>query len=161
MSPAGAGTVDDARIPFRERLIAEPKPLHDTRPEVLDDDIGAVDQPQCDFLAARILEIDGDRAFIAVEAQVRRAFPLDEQVRHAPVAHPVALDRLDLDNLGAEIAQHLGCKRPLGELGEIGDDESCERSAHGRSLQLLSVEVATANRRRRGSNRRCRTRPRR
>ena len=42
------------------------------------------------------------------------------------MAHPVALDRLDLDDLGAEIAQHLGGERPLGELREIGDDESCQ-----------------------------------
>src|SRR5215213_5350296 len=111
LSPTGAGTVDDARIPLRECLVTESKPLHDTGSKVFDDHVGTVNQPQRDILATRVLEIDGDRTFVAVEAQVGRAFPLpppspcqgegsfslDEQVCHAPVAHPVALYRLDLD----------------------------------------------------------------
>jgi hypothetical protein len=50
------------------------------------------------------------------------------------MAHPVTLDRLDLDDLGAEIAQHLGRERSLGELGEVGDDEPCQWSGHDRGF---------------------------
>src|SRR5687768_11801546 len=93
-----------------------------------------VNQPQRDILATRVLEIDGDRALVAVEAQVGRALSLDEQVRHAPVAHPVTFDRFDLDDLSAEIAQHLGSEGALGKLSEVGDDEPCERSGHDRGV---------------------------
>ena len=45
-----------------------------------------------------------------------------------PVAHLVALRRLDLDHLGAVVAEHLGAVRAAEHASQIDDDEPCERA---------------------------------
>ena len=55
-------------------------------------------------------EVEAVRAIVAVDADEVRRVTVPE--RRPPVAHLVALGRLDLDHLGAEVAEELGAVRP-------------------------------------------------
>jgi len=64
-----------------------------------------------------LFQIEHKRALVAIE--------VEEDMAHLGVpggtgiAHDVALRRLDLDHLGAEIAQDLGRQRPEDDRGQI------------------------------------------
>ena len=72
-------------------------------------------------LASGILEVERDRPLVPVQRQERNAFAVDPNVGHAPVPHPVALDRLDLDHVCAEVSEDLCGKWSLRQLGEVGN----------------------------------------
>jgi len=73
--------------------------------------VGALGQAQQDTPGGLLLEIEHDRALVAIDRQVERAHV---GVAHrAELARCVALGRLDLDDIGAEIAELL--RRPGAE----------------------------------------------
>ena len=113
---AGNAAMDQAGKPLRQHLvIAEAPFLHRAGLEVLDQHVGALQQPQQDRLARRLAEIERDRAFVAVDADEIAGVALVE--RRAPVADFIALRRLDLDHVGAVVRQDHRAVRPARARG--------------------------------------------
>ncbi len=83
---AGRRGVDDIRIQRPNLVVAEPEPVHDARPEVLHHHVGALEQAQDQRLAVRVLEVDRERALVAVGGEIEGADAVDERVRPRPVA---------------------------------------------------------------------------
>ena len=80
----------------------------------------------------RVLEVEGDRALVAVDAQVVGRDAVAD--RRLPGAGVVAARALDLDHLGAEVGQQ---HRGVGagqDPGEVGDQQPGQRS-RGRSVR--------------------------
>src|SRR5581483_2323234 len=67
---AGHADVDQAGVLRTEALVAQAQPLHHAGAEVLDRDVGGAGQPAGEVDAPRVLEVDGDRALVAVRDQV-------------------------------------------------------------------------------------------
>ena len=79
------------------------------------------------FLPARFTQIDRDRALVASDRRPPQAATVDP---HAVAPHDVTdFGRLDLDDLGAEVTQHLARERPRDERAELQDACSRERRA--------------------------------
>jgi hypothetical protein len=113
--------VDEARVELRERLLAEAEPLHRAGLEVLAEDVGAGDELEHDLAAARILGVDGDALLVAVEE--------GEEARAGAHELPrvVAAERLDLDHLGAEVAEDDPAGRPHHHVRELDHPQAGER----------------------------------
>src|SRR5262245_21165864 len=98
---AGADGEDDARVERRQCLVAEPHPLHDTSAEIVDDDVGAFDQPADDSTSRFRAEVQRDATLVAVEAAEyrveRTGRVVDRRARQIPGA-----DALDLDHVSAQ-----------------------------------------------------------
>ena len=75
----------------------------------------------------RVGEVQGDRALVAVDAQVVGGDPV--AVWWLPGPGVVALGTLDLDHLGAQVGQQHGGVRPGEDAGEIGDQQPGQRPA--------------------------------
>jgi len=96
--------VDDAGIARRDLLIGQPEAPHRSRPEALEQHVGAQRQPPRQLAVARLGQIQRDRALVAVEPQVVRRAALGP--RRTPGAGVVAGARaLDLDHLGAQVGE--------------------------------------------------------
>jgi hypothetical protein len=129
---AGNGAVDEAGLQLAQRVIAEPEPLHHSRPEILDDDIGGAQQAAEHLLAGLALEIDGDRTLAGVLGEERRPHQrLVEGGIGAELAREIAhAGRLHLDDLGAQQRELIGSERPCEHIGEIEDANAAEKPAH-------------------------------
>ena len=114
-----------------ERVPAEAEVVHDPRREVLEQHVGVVDEPEEQVAPLGAGEVEGDAALVVVRAVVQRA-PLPPAVlRRRPrrrVAHEVgAGDRLDLDHVGAERAEHVGRGRSGPPRGAVDHAHAVER----------------------------------
>lgn len=102
--------------------------MHHAGPEILHRDIGFLGKAIDDLLSRRGFEIQRQGSLVAVPRQVVRAFV----TRHPLVveghgAEQVALSRpLDLDDIGAHVAQQLRAERPLQQMAEIEDGDVAE-----------------------------------
>src|SRR5207249_4238958 len=125
---AGDRHVHQPRVQARQVIPADPEPVHDTRAEVLDDDVGAADEVE-EYLAARCaLQVEYQRALAAV--------PADEAEELEP--ERIAARRLDLDDVGAELGEQQRTERTRDEIAEVEDTDPLEagaRSVAGRSVR--------------------------
>src|SRR3546814_13306454 len=80
--------------------VAETPALHRAGLVVLDQHVGALEQPQQHLLALLRRQVEAERALVAVHAEVVAGVAALVEGR-PPVAHLVALRRLDLDDVGA------------------------------------------------------------
>src|SRR5271169_3889076 len=123
-------SIDHARIQRLDGLVTEAQPVHDTRSEVLGDDVGVFDQPAGDLLALLGPQIDDGAALVAVEQQEVKAV----EVRIVGIPQPprpVAMGRaLDLDHIGTEPCQHLGARGTRLVVREIDDADAFESLTH-------------------------------
>ncbi len=105
-------------------LVAEVEPVDDPRTEVLEHDV-AHSREVCDELLAGVRrQIDGHATLAAVLLrEVRR------KSAHARLgrASQVALGRLDLDDVRAEVCERLATRRPGQHTGQIQHPDSIER----------------------------------
>src|SRR5882757_1743781 len=97
-------------------------------PHVADEDIGAGDQPKQGGVPVRLLEIEDDRALVAVE--------VDELARHAGMAaafghgaQEIAAGRLNLDDVGAVVGERSRADRPDDDRRQVDDADARERTA--------------------------------
>jgi hypothetical protein len=111
--------VDEPRVERAGRLPVQPEAGHDARAEVLHEDIGALDEPARDGLAAGLLEIQGEAPLVAVGEEEEDADAVEEEVGAGPVALPEpSARRLDLDHVGPEVGEELhrgGAQEELSE----------------------------------------------
>ena len=105
-------------------FVAQAPFFHGTGLKILDQYIGGFEQAQQDGLARRLAHVQGDGAFVAVDADEVAGIALVEG--RAPVTHFVALRGLDLDDLGAVVGQNHGAVRPAEDPREVHDLDACQ-----------------------------------
>ena len=118
---------DHAGAPLEDLLGGKPEPREGSRAEVLDEDIGPVDEELQVRAAAFGLEIDRDALLAPVHREEVGALSPGE--RGAPAPGVVSARRLHLDDLGAEVGQHHRGVRPGENPREIHHPHSGERRA--------------------------------
>ena len=106
LAEAGDAAVDDALVDLLQRLVVDAEPVLHVGPEVLDHDVGLLDQPQERGAARRVLQVERDAALVAV--QVLEVGALARAARSLAAA--LVRRHLDLDDVGA----------PVGELAHAG-----------------------------------------
>ena len=80
-----------------------------------------------DVLTTRVAQVDRDRSLVARDRRPPEAAAVDA---HAVAPHDVAdAGRLDLDHVGAEVAEQLARERARDERAELEDAQAGERCA--------------------------------
>src|SRR5215472_5723196 len=125
--------VDEPREALGERLGAEPHLLEGAGTEILDQDVGTSDQIQQPLDVGGPLEIEGDAALVGVDGEEARRDALPEG--RTPAARVVTLGPLDLDDVGAHVAEDLRCDGPGQILRNLDDGDPVERE-HALSLHM-------------------------
>ena len=118
--------MDEPRETLRQHVVADPPFLHGARLEVLDHDVGAFQQAQQHRAAFRLADVERYGALVAIDADEVAGVILVK--RRAPVAHLVALRRLDLDHLGAVIGQDHRAVRSAEHARQVDDLQAGERT---------------------------------
>jgi len=127
----GQGTGDQSGCPSTEVFEGEPELGHESRPEVLDQDVRAGGEAADRIDSFLHLEIRRDRALVPVERQVVGGVVPHEG--RSPVAGVVAVfGALDLDDVGAKVTQDLGRERSGEHPRKVQDAEAGQREVvHG------------------------------
>ena len=121
----------EAWVDLHEVVVGEAEAGHDAGPEVLGDDVGPGGEPPHHVPALRRRQVDRDRALAGVLlAEVRALRPLPELPRH------VALRRLDLDHVGAEVGEQPAGVRAGEHPAQVEHLDALERCCHQRSLPV-------------------------
>jgi hypothetical protein len=110
--------VNQARVELFQGLVIEAQLLHGLGLEVLAHHVGGGDQPEHRFLALWRVQVQRQAFLVAVE-QRKKAGARAEQA-----ARVVALGRLDLDHLRAQVAQHHAAGRAHDHVGEFDDAQT-------------------------------------
>jgi hypothetical protein len=120
--------VDQRGLARTEPVPAQPEALHHAGSAVLDEDVGLEHERARRVAGRRVLEVERDRALAAID----RREVLGVAVRDRwPLPHRVALGRLDLDDLGAEVGEQHAAERPGRHLAELDDAHALERAKGG------------------------------
>jgi hypothetical protein len=101
--------INEARIARTRRLMREAELFDLLRPHRVNENVGAIDQPPQRRGGRRLLEIEHQRALAAIKPHEQRRHVW--RARRAGVARRIALGRLDLDDVGAHVAEHLRRQR--------------------------------------------------
>ncbi|KAF1051459.1 MAG: hypothetical protein GAK34_01516 [Delftia tsuruhatensis] len=126
------GAVHQARVQLRQLLVAQPQLLGAADLEVLDDHVAVGRQLACDAQALFGLQVQRDRALVAVGAVEVGGVALAHA--HAPVARVVAAARvLDLDDLGTQVGQRHGTHGAGQHARKIQDAHAVQRQGRGES----------------------------
>ena len=110
---------------MRESFVVEADRLHDAGAEVVDDDVGGVDQAHQDFAALGFLDREPDTFLRSIGGEEEVAVVTLGVAAVAQLAARI-FDRLDLENLGAVIAEDLRAERTGQVSREIDDLDSGE-----------------------------------
>ena len=116
---AGADRVDDARVDAAKVLVAESHALHDAGAEVVHHHVRRLHQAQRRRPVVLRLQVQGDAALVAVEAREDGVVAAVRVFADAPARQVAGAGPLDLDHVGAVVAQHLGAARAHHHLGEV------------------------------------------
>ena len=126
--------VDQGGPAGAQGFVAEADALHDPGAKVLDQGIGAVDQPQRHAAVPLVAQVEDDAALVAVDAgkvaTVVAALPIRGEGAEPP--GEVALRGLHLDHVGTEVGEEHGAKGPRQGPGQIEDGGARERAGGGR-----------------------------
>ena len=103
-------------------LVADAEPLGHAEPEVLQHDVGALDEAPEHVESVARLEVEEDRALPAVHVGVIAV--------HLPAVAGAFLARVvDLHDVGAELGQRAPGRRAREDLGEVDHAHALERGA--------------------------------
>ena len=119
----------------------ETEPLHDARPEPLDQRVGPLDQPQHRRDRVRVFQIDRDIAPAALQQREARVLALAADIA------PDIGGAIDPDHLGAHVGQQHRAKRRRADAGQLDDLHSLKRS-HLAFLPLRAAELSMRGSRR-------------
>src|SRR4051794_22362061 len=124
--------MDQAREALRQHgLVAQAPFLHAARLEVLDQNIGVLQQPEQHLPACLLGQIEANALLVAVDPdEVAGIARLIEW--RAPFARLVALRRLQLDHLGSVIGQYHRAVRASEHAREIDHFEPSQRTGASR-----------------------------
>ena len=124
--------VDDRRVARAHRGVVEPELVDCLRAHVVHERVRALEEAHHRLQAAGVLEIEHDAALVAVVGEEDRAHPVVDR-RRPGAAHRVAAGGFDLDDVGAQIAEHLGRDGAEQDGGEVDDPNSGEGTGRFRS----------------------------
>ena len=111
----------------RNGFIAEPQTHERLRSFVVEEHVGGAQKPTQRLLPRRLLKIEDEASLVAVRMQEQRRHPCVARLTDPP--RRVALRRLDLDHVGAEIAQDQRRDRPEQHRRHVDDAYAGERPA--------------------------------
>ena len=118
---------DEPGIVSHERVPAQVEPVDRTGSEVLDDDIRLADEAMHEVTTSLGLEVDGEAALVPVDGEEVGADAVCRP-RWAPGAQIVARARpLDLDDVGAEVAQDHRSEGARKDPRQVEDPDSVQR----------------------------------
>ena len=120
----------DPRVHLAQRGKPDAESIHHSRSEALDDHVGGRGKAEKCLTPHGILEIDRERALVAVERVEHRRVLIHER-RH-PAQVVTAGGVLDLDDVGAEVGQEHSAEWPREQPGQIEDSNVVE-CRHGRA----------------------------
>ena len=144
---AGADGVNDPWIDAAQVVIAEPHALHDTGPEVVHHHVRGLDEPQHRRPVFLRLQVERDAALVAVEAREHRVVAAIWVFADAPAGEVAPPGALDLDDVGAVVAQHLRAARAHHHLREVKHPNAFERErAGGASVRIRRHHAASGTR---------------
>ncbi len=123
--------VDDAWVDGGDLLVAEPEALERARLEVRDHHVRALAQPTCELAVGGVAEVEDDRALVAIRGMVVGGAALRIR-RRRPASRVVAVRRLDLDDVGAQVAERLRDERAREHPGQVDDAQAVQCGSHGR-----------------------------
>ena len=135
--------VDDRGIDLLQILVAQAQPLDRLRPAVVDEEVGRPDHVLQHGAGGGLLEIEAERALVAVGRHVDRPHALVAPHRAARHAQQIALRRLDLDHVGAHVGQMLRGERPQQHGRQIDHAYALERSRHFLVPRSVLVRAGT------------------
>ena len=98
-----------------------PELRHGADAQVFEHDIRAIEQPEKERFALRVLQIEREALLVAIQVDEVGGFVAVE--RRSPGARDFAVERLDLDDLRAVVAEHGRCERTGERVGEIEDGD--------------------------------------
>ena len=129
LTETGDAAINQPRIDPAQRVKPEPETRHDARTELLDQHVGALDQRRQPGERIGRLEVDGDRAFAAVQQHEIGAVGAELRL---VCAHLVPDTRpLDLDDVGAGFRQQQSGQRPWQQGAEVENFDAGEREHAG------------------------------
>ena len=148
---AGIRTMIEPRVDVADLVPRQPERLHHPRAVVLDHHVALGDQPAGQVAAGVAGHVDRDAALVRVRGvEVRRALPPLRHRARVVVHQPGAVGahgRLDVDDVGAEHAEHVGEERAGPERREVGDAHAVERARAGGRDRLERRRARPAARR--------------
>ena len=122
--------VDQPGIGGAEDIVRQSELLHDAGPIILEQDVGAREEPQHDGSARFGAQVELNAALAAVVCdEVRAVLPAPETPER------VALRGFDLDHVGAEIGQHQPRERCRDHRAELDDAHACQHIRHCTQLR--------------------------
>ena len=128
VSVPGDGRVDEPRVELRELVVSEPHPIEDAGPEVLEQDVRMGDELPDDLDAFGPGQVEREVAFPDVLLDVVRG---QRVLAHRREPREVALRRLDLDDVGAEVVQQARAMRPREHAREVEHADAVQRPRLG------------------------------
>src|SRR3954451_5391373 len=117
--------VDQPRVELVQGLPREAEAVHHARAEVLDQDVGAVDQLAEDLLALVGLHVEGEAPLVAVEHREVEAVHVGQIAQLAAGDVPAA-GLLDLDDVGSHPGQELRADRAGLHMRHVHDADALE-----------------------------------
>ena len=124
LAKTGDAAGHQSRVARAQRGGVEAEPVHHAGPEALEDDVRARHQLEEQLATARCLEVEAQRALVAVDGGEHRRAALVQR-RHP--AHVVAaVEVLDLDDVGAEAGEDHGGERTGQKTAEVEDAHTAE-----------------------------------
>jgi hypothetical protein len=133
--------VDERGLAGAEPVPAEAEPLHRAGPAILDEHVGLEHQRAGEVARGRVLEVEHDRALAAVDRCEVLAEAFGDR---RPLPHRVAVGRLDLRHVGAEVGEQHAAKGARRHVAEL-DDAHAREGAEG-FLAHASVPAPAAPR---------------
>ena len=119
---------DHARVGLVDVLPGQPHAVERAGREILHQHVAMLDQPLEDFLALGMLRVDRDRALVAIEhREVERVLAL--YVTELTSCDVADAGPLDLDAVGAHVAEELRAGRARLHVREVEDLHAVERLA--------------------------------
>ena len=117
---------DQPRVDRGQRRVVQAPLGERARPEVLEDDVDLGRERAEQVAALRATQVDRHRPLVAGDGRPPQALAVGDD---SPAAHRVAgLGGLDLDHLGAVVAEELAGERAGDEAAELEDPEAGEWS---------------------------------
>ncbi len=119
----------------------EAEALERAGPEVLDEHVGVVDERQQHVAVGVVLEVEDDRALVAIDELPPQAFAV-ARVAPCQAAEGVAVGALDLDDVGAEVGE-VASAVGTGEHGRQVEDAQRRRAAAGMACPPCRSDLPT------------------
>ena len=145
---AGGGAVHEHRVDGVERLVVDFEALGDALAKVLYEDVGRLDELVHDLAPFGGPEVDGDATFVAVVGFEVCVAPVGQcgSKRGCPgqSAAGVAVEGLDLDDVGSHVAHHYSGHRAELPHGPVENSDALQRPGNfaGAAIEHWSSSLA-------------------